>query len=193
MAIIGLKEVKDLGRLTTAEHDALLTLLIEAVQERAEEYCGRVFDYGTYTEHFDTVAEQGQVRVKAYPIETITSVTDDALVSARAVSVSADVMSAEEYLHWGVVQLWNTEEFFSEGRGAVTVVYTGGYTPESAPASLKLALAQWVLFEFNHAERVGVSQQSADGASISYAQSGDMPLEVQAKLSHFKAWERTFG
>lgn len=192
MAIISLTDVKLRGRIASSEFDEELTMLIGACQKVAEAYCNRSFDLGQQTEYHDIEPGQSALWVKVYPITTVTSVLDDAQVSARAISVASDVRDEAEYYARGQVQLWNNEGSLTPGQAAARVGYTGGYSAATCPDDLTLALCDFVLFEFNQRERIGMGE-GGDGQAAAYRQTGRIPDEVRAALAPYRNPGRWLG
>jgi len=193
MPIITLADVKLFGRIETSAYDDELEMLIEACQSRAEAHCGRLFDYGTYTEYHDTGPADSALFVHNYPVVSVTSITDDQNVSARTITVATNVRDEAEYLNRGQVQLWNNETLFTAGQTAVKVVYVGGYSRETLPAGLKLTLVQYTLFEFNHRARIGIAQAGGDGAYARYDEKSGLPVQVLEALAPYVNWARRVG
>lgn len=179
MALITPADVKDAGDIQNTDRDLRIQTLIDAVWADAERYCLRDFDYGTHTEHFTLDKAVGYVFVKAPPIESITSVTDDIQYSARAITVADNVVNEQEYFDRGEVRLYKSEGLFTADptEPTVTVVYVGGYTQASLPANLREALCQEVLFRLR-GRVVGVESQSADGASVKYSTRDGFAIET---------------
>ena len=190
MPIIDRDDVKDAGEIKTTARDDRINFLIGEVQAEAESFCQRKFDRATYTEHFDTAGSQGFVLVANPPIISITSVTDDAQVSARAIDVSANVRDEQEYYDRGEVRLWNAESVFTNGDAAVNVVYVGGYDRQNLPKDLKGALVNEVLFRLNNPNRWGVKSESADGVNVAYDMDGNFAAQTAAVLKRYRQWWR---
>ena len=155
-----------------------LTLLCRAVQRRVEDHCERKFLRGNYTEYHD-IASSGvySVWVKNPPIVTLTSLTDDAQVGARAITVADDVQTYNGP-NYGEARLWNTEGTFVAGVQAVKIVYTGGYAADDIPEDLALAAWQMVAVLWEGAEPLARASQAIDGENISWR---DDSIPPQAK------------
>ncbi len=195
MPIIFREDVKTAGEITTTARDSRIDDLIDEVQGEAEgqAWCNRKFDRATYTEYIDTAEDQAFVYVKNPPIISITSVTDDAQVSARAITVASNVRDEADYLRRGEVHLWNAESVFTNGDAAVLVVYVGGYDRANLPRDLKGALINEVLFRLNNPNRWGIKSESADGVNVAYDIDGNFAAQTAAVLGRYKQWFRSIG
>jgi hypothetical protein len=71
-ALITLTEYKEYHTVTTATDNTKLTKLIDATSALVENYCGRKFGAGSYTEFHD--AKQSKVYLENFPVNSLTYV-----------------------------------------------------------------------------------------------------------------------
>ncbi len=166
-------------------------LVVEAANQRIEQFCGRKFDKQLHTEWHDILhGGTDTLWVLNPPIISVTSLTDDADTEVytgrgnRAISLTADVEVYDDYL-----RLTNTESAFSKGQKSVKVVYMGGYEAQDLPADLKLAGWLLVAAYWEGPEPIMRSAQNLDGAQISWRdpdpQNPDLPTQVANTLRRY--------
>lgn len=159
LAIITTANYKTWKSIAVTTWDALLDILIPAAQARAERFCGRTFDYGTFTEKYDADGDE-VILLKSWPVTSITSIThrDTGLVAAadytfvpltgetRLLNAVRGRFPADDYGQIEHAQ-FGVSPNFGEGFKALTVVYIAGYGGAGAysfPADLSLAMYQYV-------------------------------------------------
>lgn len=111
---------EELGTVTDASDDLLRRWIAEE-SANVSRYCNRVFARETVTEVFRFEDEAEVLRLKRYPVESITSVEEWTGVTLDAAYYECDAASGLLYRTDGY---YEREEWESE---LVTVVYTGGY------------------------------------------------------------------
>ena len=166
-----------------------IEFLIDSVSARAEGETARKFRRATRTETFSVDAWQRQIRVKAFPIESVTSIKE----SVTGQFSNTSPLLATEYDwsvlgHKGVIERRSGNRYdgltnfgFLEGVGSVQVVYVGGYRDVAAvPWDLRDAVATQVAYMHQRKDSLGISGESVDGKSISYAMAMDLLPSVQA-------------
>ena len=151
--MITLDEVKTYLKINDTSEDARLELIRQGIVESVKKYCGREFEYGTYTE--DVYFRQGIGIVKETPVENISSIT----------STEGETLTVYKQLH-GVIVL---NESYT---GWATVQYVAGYNV--IPHDLKLALLRWCEYIYNKPE--GVESQSFEGMNVRFTAPNDVRL-----------------
>lgn len=137
----------------TANGQALVNSLIDAVSEYINGFCGRVWSNGSsldITEYFDGGVDT--FFPKNTPISQITSMTIDGQSVA-----SADIKNYGSY----VKLLYST----NPGPQNVTIVYRT--SANTLPADLKLALTMWISQIFKSQSDGGKTVESFSAGSIS--------------------------
>jgi hypothetical protein len=192
VAAITNEYVKTLGRITGTTYDSQITALIASVQAKAERYCGRKFESAAYTEWHDAAEGQAFFFVQNPPITAITTLTHNEPLSPQTINQTNNVRQEADYQHRGKVELHNGEGVYYAGSGSIKIVYTGGWSDNTIPADLKQALAEQVLFEMNHAERVGLQNLRGDGAGADYAERGGLAEQVAVVLDGYRLAHKDF-
>lgn len=161
MAIISTSDYKTWRGISVSTYDTLIGILIGAAQAQAERWCGRLFDSATHTEKYSGSGTEILVLRNA-PVASVTSIT---LTRPTGDSYTVDSSTYAVDLESGVVKFdpaatyrvttdwwgerepqadWSPQPAFSLGHYNVTVVYVGGYTSQTMPNDLKLAMYQYV-------------------------------------------------
>lgn len=185
MAITSLAAVKAYRNVTTTEHDTELARLIPAVEQYLVAYCGRQLERTTVTEDYTPAAGQRVLRLRQYPVASVTAVYDDPTRqwgTDTLVPASAYVVEAAT----GLLTL--TDRTFRGGPGAVRVVYTAGYAPGSPElAALEQAAIEliWLARLKGDQALLGLrSRAIADGRIETYATA--WPAEVRDVLDRYR-------
>lgn len=185
-ALITAQDVMDYGNLDNEALRPRITSLLASVFAAAEQYCARKFSSDQFTEYFDATGQMN-VFIENPPMTALTSVTDDAQQAARSIDTSLNVLWLDQYKNRGEVRLYNNESAFTGGVAGAKVVYTGGWTSTTLPADLKEALCQEVLYRLN-TRAVGVGQQAADGASVTYRERHGFAAQVTDVLDRYRCY-----
>ena len=162
MAIITTTEYKAYRGISDTAFDAVLAVLIPAVQERVEDYCSRKFDSASYTENISGDGSQTLI-TKHWPITAITSITvvsgsTSTILTAATDYKASEALAATIYrmpfngsIGFGGISEWGDpirggviSPRWVEGHENIEVQYTGGYTSGTMPASLKLTMYELV-------------------------------------------------
>lgn len=172
-----------------ASERQFIEFLIDSVSARAEGETTRKFRRATRTETFSVDSWQRQIRVKAYPIESVTSIKE----SINGQFSTTTALQATEYDwsvlgHKGMIERRSGNRYdglmnfgFLEGIGTVQVVYVGGYRDvASVPWDLRDAVATQVAYMHQRKDSLGISGESVDGKSISYSMAMDLLPSVKA-------------
>ncbi len=158
--------------------------LIDAFTKRAENESHRAWRKATVTEYFTTRSGQSQIRLSRFPVDSITSIKE----STNGDFSTATAMASTNYFldsSRGIVRLRSLT--FTEGPGAVQVVYTGGLARDvfAVPADLRQAAAKQVAFEFQRKKQLGVVSMSTEGASVSMELERDLLADVKRTLQNY--------
>lgn len=147
---------------TSSDDDA--TAALNDAQQDAEEFCRRQFEQAERTEIM-MVYRDGRVYPKSYPITVVDSGTID----------GAAIIVGNDYPFGGVIQpfLWSDAEFQPQ----VTKTYTGGYTADQMPMTLKRAVAKIANAALNAQPLVGVP------AGLTSISMGDLSLSSKDGIS----------
>ena len=160
--------------------------LVEAVNDYIESETGRKFDKAEHTEWHDMKGACGDLWVRNPPINSITSLTDDANTdeitnrSNRAITVTSCV---EAHADW--LRLVNTESVFAAGQSTAKIVYVGGYAQDDMPRTLQMAAAWIAAAWWEGQERLTRQSQNIDGQAIVW-RPGVIPEEAQKVLNRYK-------
>ena len=108
------------------QDDALLRIFISAVSEQALTMLGHEFEVKQRTEQIDALPGKTQYVLKAAPVHEVSSVKSDfdRLFPSTSV-VAAEEYDAETKRRFGILTF--DCPLLSPGRGALQVVYVGGY------------------------------------------------------------------
>lgn len=171
-------EVK--GRLeldsTDSELDSLIEQQITAVSRAIEQYCDREFYEESRTEYHHVDARDQAISLRAYPIDTITTVKNDPDWDWANVTA----LTATDYDHDDESGLVYFGVKLTKGRRALQVVYTGGLATAAADIitdypDLADAATTQVAYE--------VKRRDSSGAySVNLSQGGSMNLKAVALL-----------
>jgi len=142
--------------------DALITALIQAAREQAEDYTGRALITQTWALTDD--APTDPLLLPRWPALSIVSVTDDAVATSAYTSYLGDEAQLVPTSGWG---------------GTVIVTYTAGYG--AAGSAVPAALKQWMLLQ------IGQWYENREGVAVVGAASVPQRLPfVDALLSPYR-------
>lgn len=214
MAIISAAEFKVWKGISASTYDAQLAVIIPAVQSMAELYCNRVFDSTTYTgataeKHNGT--DSPILCLRNAPVTTLTSISvvdaagnsttidsDSYTLDADAGVVQYEPASVSSIIsdEWGVSEnlAWVPAPRFPMGHQNISVVYVGGYTSQTMPAGLKMAMYQAVDIQLGMATAgIGVGQYESERLG-EYAITRYAPEAYTATIERlFGPWRRVVG
>jgi len=195
MANLTTKEkVKTYLGLSGTTYDTLLDEIIKNISNQIEVFCNRNFEQDDYTEYFDTAYGDTKVFVKAYPLESITSVSTR---SGTFGNPSWIALNSNDYLlnENGKIsfafKLPDAERYLK-------VVYTGGYlidftdeldpTAHTLPASLTQIATEFVAKNFNLRKTSGILSETTEGQSVTF-KSADTEIDdayLTKRLAQFR-------
>lgn len=193
-ALTSVQAVKDYLRLTSADNDALLESLIEAVSALFAAHTGRHLTARDYSpdpasEHFDpdnAILDGGgypELLLPQYPVQGLSGLVMDgvALAPAQAPGQAGWVLDRAA----GVLSL--VGGVFSRGRQNLAVTYRAGFT--IVPADLAQACLEQVATRFQESGagqgRLGVSARTLADGSVSYQGQALLP-QVTAVLDRYR-------
>lgn len=186
MSFTTLATVKAFKNVTASEHDAELLRLIPAVDGFIASYCNRALEQATVTETHSGRSGQTTLRLRRYPVASITSMHDD----VDRVYGAATLIEASDYVltdaQAGLVQLDGLT--FEEGLNNIRIVYVGGFAAGSTERTLLEQAAIeliWLARDKGDKALLGLQSRSiADGRVDTF--NTDWPAGVKDILDAFR-------
>jgi hypothetical protein len=187
MSLTTLANVKAFKNITASEHDAELLRLIPTVDQFVKNYCNRpTLEQAAITEYHSAREGQTRLKLKQYPVASITSIHDD----VDRVYGADTLLSASDYVltdpEAGIVELDGCS--FRGGLNNVKAVYPAGYAPGSDQLDLLEQAAIeliWLARDKGDKALLGLQSRSiADGRVDTF--NTDWPAGVQAILEQFR-------
>jgi len=186
MSLTTLANAKAFKNLTTSDHDAEILRLIPVVDGFIDAYCNRVLEQATVTEYHSTRAGQTTLRLRQYPVASITSLHDDVV----RVYGADTLLAASDYVltdpKAGIVQLDGIT--FDEGLNNVKAVYPGGFasgTKERALLEQAAIELLWLARDKGDKGLLGLQSRSiADGRVDTF--NSDWPAGIKEILEGFR-------
>lgn len=186
MSLTSLATLKAFKNITASEHDAELLRLIPAVDAFIERYCNRPLESATITEYHSGRAGQAMLKLRRYPVTSITSLHDDV---DRGYGTGT-LLAASDYVLTdppaGLVELDGTT--FDEGLNNIKIVYVTGYAAGSKERALLEQAAielVWLARDKGDKALLGLQSRSvADGRIDTF--NTDWPAGVQDILDGFR-------
>jgi len=170
---VTLAEVKDHLRVDTTDEDALISALIIAARQWAEEYTGRQFMAATWDWMLDVIPDGFSVPLP--PLQSVTSIkyldTDGAEQTLVSTAYRVDAISEPGRIALAYGQTWPS---IYSVINAVTVRFVAGYTTVPEPIRQAVLIMVGELYE-----------QRQDSASY---QVNAVPFGVRALLAPYKVW-----
>jgi hypothetical protein len=186
MSLTTLANVKAFKNITASEHDAELLRLISAVDGFIGGYCNCALEQATVTEYHSGRSGQTTLRLRQYPVASITSLHDDVARSYGA----ATLLSPSEYVlidaTAGLVQL--DGRTFQEGLNNIKAVYVGGFATGSIERKLLEQAAIeliWLARDKGDKALLGLQSRSIADGRIDTFQT-DWPAGVRDILDRFR-------
>ena len=174
--IVTLAEAKLWAKVTAADDDALITSLIAAAEEYAEEFTRRRFVHSTETKVLPRFADP--IELPRSPLSSVTSIIYINTAGTTA-SVATSVYSVDTAVEPGLIRLaygqsWPTTR---DVYNAVTITHVVGYSADatSVPDGIKTAVKMLVAHWYEHRESVVVGTITAE-----------VPMGVKALLWQFR-------
>jgi hypothetical protein len=195
LALVTAAEYKAYAGISDTSQDARLAVLIPAIQDEIERYCGRGFESAVRVEHLDGTGT-GEIRVSNAPIISLESVSiiygegDLHEYSSTAYTFTDDDTGAiwlyggrfaDRGLDVDGFPVGHSEgRVWPKGRKNIRVEYTGGYT--AIPPALKLVVYR-LLDEAIVQAGKDMSLQSESLGAYSYSRGAAVASEVSARYS----------
>lgn len=172
---------------TTATLTTYLGRLITDWSVRAKVVMTREVSFGTYTEYLDVSPGQRIYSLKAYPVSSIVSVTNDADRLFTGATVAATEYTCVTSA--GILKL--SDYTPSSGDGALKVVYKGGMARTAASFAVSYpdiatAIDQQVAYAFERKGSLGREQVAAGPGSVSYVGALDWLPAVRHLLLSYR-------
>lgn len=186
MSLTTLANVKAFKNVTASDHDAEILRLIPAVDAFVESYCNRVLEQATVTEYHSGRSGQSLLRLRQYPVASITSLHDDVdrIYGADTLIVSTDYVLTDPTA--GLVQLDGFT--FEEGLNNIKIVYVGGWaagTKERALLEQAAIELVWLARDKGDKALLGLQSRSiADGRVDTFNM--DWPAGVKEILDRMR-------
>lgn len=171
--IVTLAEMKAMLGIEDTDNDAILTDWMEGIEGRFDEHCKRVFARSaSVTQVFDGGARS--LRVKRYPIESISSVT----IASDQDWATGTVLESDDYRYKGergLVYYGTGEYAWPAGIQTIRIVYAGGYvaagtTPGTGQTAMPEAVRRAMFlqggWEWRNRTTLGSATVSAQGVTI---------------------------
>lgn len=157
MSLVTLAEVKAVGRIDYSAHDAILQMLIDALETFVEEHCCIKLSSAEYTdERCDGGHEQ--LWPKNLPLTEVDEIKD---------AWSGDeVQDADDYFLQDTRIVVEDGGVWGDGELRWKVTYTAGYTEATAPKGLKPLLIGLVLLAYDNPD--GKSSRAAKGFGVNW-------------------------
>lgn len=168
--------------ISTGDHDALMTQLINAARTQVEEDTGRRIGSQTWLHTQAYWPRENYITLPDCPLISVQSVTYTTTMGITTINSSLYAAVARPNTY-GTVQLhpgqtWPVATLIQPG---ITIAYTCGYT--TVPAQLREAIASLITYWYDNPE--------AAIASTTYkAEVGVLPLRYEKLIAPFKLWRR---
>ena len=163
--LISLADFKTLAEITSSQHDAKLTELIDSVSQLVKTYCGQSFlDYYSsaktefHTKNFDThivelsegpVVSVTSVAEREKPTDSYDTLTENEDWVLDSTTDSIYRMTGKNYKNW------------KTGPNSVKVIYKAGYS--ELPQDLRLAVVDLIMYYHKNEQK---QRQTIAGATI---------------------------
>jgi len=174
---IDISKVKSYLEITVTDFDTLLTNLAASVGAFIEGFCGRKFDEDDYVEIHS--GDSGRfLYLKNYPVSAVTKIE---YRNGPNSNPNWQELSADDYYLLDSRTIAKETKFI-EGFNNYRVTYTGGYS--ELPAELLQVAIEMIAKKFNGRKSDGISDESAEAASITWSRS--LTEEQKLVLKRFK-------
>ena len=197
--LITLQQYKDFQGLTGVTQDARINVIIDSVSQLVKNYCGTnlIDNYSSAkTEYFDIKdGRTTRVMLTEGPIVSVTSVQErESQADAYVTLIKENSNSSGKY-EYVVDELTdsiirtneNVDKAFAQGRKAVKVVYTAGYS--ATPDDLKLAVYDLVKYYLKDESRERMTIAGATVENPGSASTGvGFPDHIKRVLDMYKVY-----
>jgi hypothetical protein len=197
--LVTLQQYKDFAGLQGVQNDARINVIITSISQLVKSYCGTsIVDYysSAKTEYFDILdSYTDRIMLDESPLVAVTSVQereDQASPYVTLITENSDSSGKYEYIPDmvtdSIIRTQSTgSKYFPQGRKAVKVVYTAGYS--ATPADLKLALYDLIKYYLKdeRKERMQVAGAMVENpVSSSIAGNAGFPDHIKRILDMYK-------
>lgn len=154
----------------------MIDAILDGLNDAIEDHIGVALINTDYDEYYDGEGKQ-ELWLKHYPVNSITSITDD-----------GDTIASSEYHLYsdmGLIQLDDSDSGFTDDYKSVHVQYSAGHGTDrdSIPRPIKLALKIWASLVYKG--MTYESQRSGEGQIQNVGQA-TMPSAVRALLEPYR-------
>lgn len=191
IALITLAQAKAFLKITATSEDSIIATLVNAMSRLVKSYCGRDFVLASYTEDYDG-SGCDKLILKHHPLTALSRVNIDPLRAFSAADASTEVVLADDViadLPAGIIQLWNTRNFFPKGVKNVRVVYSAGYTlGTDVPDDLQHAVRLMMMYAYKRHyqdQRIGLQSETVGDHTMTYSNE-DIPTAAKKILEAYK-------
>lgn len=167
--------------LGAGQDTALLQSLITSASAFIDSYCNRNLVKADYTERRNGQGNS-KIKLKEWPINSVTSVTIDDVAIPLSTKVSMDGYVFDD--KW--VYLRGDCNSFTPGALNVVIMYNAGYDQSAIPAELKQACVEIVSAKYKRRLDLHVSSKVLDGQQITFSMK-DVPPSTQTTLKNYSA------
>jgi len=197
--LVTLQQYKDFAGLQGVQNDARINVIITSISQLVKSYCGTsIVDYysSAKTEYFDILdSYTDRVMLDESPLVAVTSVQerdDQASPYVTLITENSDSSGKYEYIPDmvtdSIIRTQSTgTKYFPQGRKAVKVVYTAGYS--ATPADLRLALFDLIKYYLKdeRKERMTIAGATVENqVSSSIAGNAGFPDHIKRILDMYK-------
>ena len=163
------------------EHDAVITILINAVSKKFNAFTNRILKETTYTDAYIDGSGQKTVNIPQYPISSLTDLYYDDELFTEGID--------EDYILYGDEgYIYKTAGVWARSPKVIKITsYDAGYAEGSLPEDLYLAALKQILWEFQKYDKrdFGESARSFEGGSVTLITDPILP-EVEAVLTQYR-------
>jgi len=162
--IATITEIKTRLNITGSGDDAVLTQVLEQIDQAIKTYLDRNVESIAYDEYVDTSEGLHRDRyfTKDFPIdEDSVTVTNNETEWVEGTNYDVDYINGIIYFH----------TLPSIGFKELRVQYTAGYSAEAMPKDIKMAVINASCTLFNNRKQTGVKSESLGDYSVTYADS----------------------
>lgn len=192
MAIVDTETALEFLKLTSPNEDeeAVLTVICDQISEAVEDYCGRIFEFATFTEDYDGSGTR-ILMLRQYPIDDITTVTR---TKADAANTEVVVAAAEYTINdeSGMLLMHPVNHVDSsiwvKGEQNYEIVYDAGYDEDDMPNGIVGACNIWIATVFQKAKHnlFAVQSSTIGDETVNYTNDAMPPMVKSMLTKHRK-------
>ncbi len=191
MPIVDTETALEFLKLTspTEPEETVLSVICDQISDAVEDYCGRIFEFSTFTEDYDGSGTRN-LMLRQYPIDAITTVKRTKVDAANTV---VSIVSAEYTINdeSGILLMHPVNHVDSsiwiKGELNYEIVYDAGYDGDDMPNGLVGACNIWIATVFQKAKHnlFAVQSSTIGDETINYLNE-DMPAMVKSMLTKWR-------